>query len=277
VNPNAHRCVGRTAAVLLTFLISLPLHAQDAGATLSGTVTDASGKTVPGAKITIKNVATGQIRETLADLAGSYTASNLTPGNYEFSVTAPGFTTAVTPVSITAGGRQTINLTLRGMLGLEDLGFTAAQVQGNTADQALLDKRSHMLKLHQRYGLIAIVPLVAAVVSSGSAGGRNSSASGRNLHAALGITAAGFYSMSAYYAIAAPKMPGIEAKGHIRLHKALAWVHGPGMILTPLLGEMAYEQRKRGEKVHGIASAHGGVAVATVVAYAAAILTESLK
>jgi hypothetical protein len=40
---------------------------------------------------------------------------------------------------------------------------------------------------------------------------------------------------------------------------------------------MAYDQKRRGEKVHGIASAHGGVAVATVVSYAAAMLTEILK
>jgi len=134
-----------------------------------------------------------------------------------------------------------------------------------------------MLKLHQRYGLIAAVPLVATVIAGGGAAGRNSSAGSRNLHAALGITAAGLYSISAYYAIAAPKIPGIQTKGNIRLHKALAWVHGAGMILTPLLGDVAYEQRLRGEKVHGIASAHGGVAVATVVAYGAAILTESFK
>ena len=277
MNSNAQRCLGRAAAILLAFLISPSLHAQDVGATLSGTITDASGKIVPGARITIKNVATGQATEVRADSAGSYAAANVAPGDYEFSVVAPGFTTAVTPVSITTGGRQTINLTLRGLLSLEDLGFPLAQAKGNAADQALLDKRSHMLKLHQRYGLIAAIPLAATVLSGGSAGGRSSSSGSRNLHAALGITSAGLYSISAYYAIAAPKIPGTETHGHIKLHKALAWVHGAGMILTPILGDMAYEQRKRGEKVHGIASAHGGVAVTTVVAYAAAILTETLK
>jgi hypothetical protein len=277
MSSRAEGSVVRAGAVLLAFLLAIPLQAQDSGAILSGTVTDASGKAVPGARITMKNVATGQSTETRADSAGSYFAMNLMPGDYEFSIVAPGFTTAVTPVSITTGGRQTINLTLRGLLSLEDLGFPLAQAQGNAADQALLDKRSHMLKLHQRYGLIAAIPLAAAALSGGSAGGKSSSAGSRNLHAALGITAAGLYSISAYYAIAAPKIPGTETHGHIKLHKALAWVHGAGMILTPILGDMAYEQRKRGEKVHGIASAHGGVAVTTVVAYAAAILTETLK
>jgi Carboxypeptidase regulatory-like domain len=276
MNSKAERFVVRPGAVLLAFLISIPLHGQDSGAALFGTVTDVSGKTIPGARITIKNVATGQATETRTDSAGSYDALNLTPGAYELSAAAPGFSTGVTTVSITSG-RQTMNLTLRGFPSLEDLGFSLTQAQGNAADQALLDRRSHMLMLHQRYGLIAAVPLVATVLTGALAGGQSTSSGGRNLHAALGLTSAALYSISAYYAIAAPKISGTETRGNIRLHKALAWVHGAGMILTPVLGEMAYEQRKRGEKVHGIASAHGGVGVTTVVAYAIAILTESLK
>jgi cytochrome b561 len=134
-----------------------------------------------------------------------------------------------------------------------------------------------MLKLHQRYGLIAAVPLAATVLSGSFAAGKSSSSSSRNLHAALGLTSAALYSISAYYAIAAPKIEGTPTHGNIRLHKALAWVHGAGMILTPVLGDLAYQQRRQGEKVHGIASAHGAVGVVTVVAYAAAILTETLK
>ena len=270
------RFVFQAGAVVLAFVISVPLRAQDS-ASVTGTVSDASGKTVPGAKITIRSVSTGQETEALADSAGSYSASNLAPGDYEISVSAPGFTTAVARVSIAAAGRQTVNLTLRGLLSLEDLGFAAAQARGSAVDQALLDKRSHMLKLHQRYGLIATVPLLATVLTGGGATGKSTSSSSRNLHAALGVTSVGLYSISAYYAIAAPKIPGIETRGNIRLHKALAWVHGAGMILTPVLGGMAYEQKKRGEKVHGIASAHSAVAVTTVVAYGAAILTESFR
>jgi len=40
---------------------------------------------------------------------------------------------------------------------------------------------------------------------------------------------------------------------------------------------MAFDQRNRGEKVHGIASAHGAVAVTTAAAYALAILSVSVK
>ena len=47
------------------------------------------------------------------------------------------------------------------------------------------------------------------------------------------------------------------------------------MILTGILGIMAYRQENAGEKVHGIASAHGTVAYVTAAAYGASILSVS--
>jgi hypothetical protein len=157
---------------------------------------------------------------------------------------------------------------------LEDLGFSQAQTEGSSQDQATLDKRSHMLKVHQRLGLITTIPLIATVLV---APGNKSSTSDRTLHGGLGLLTAGLYFTTASYAIRAPKIPGTKDKGPIRLHKALVWIHFPGMILTPILGAMADEQRNAGEKVHGIASAHGVVATMTVASYLAAILAVSIK
>jgi hypothetical protein len=56
----------------------------------------------------------------------------------------------------------------------------------------------------------------------------------------------------------------------------MAWIYGPGMILTPLLGAMAFEQKSQGERVHGIASAHGAVAIVTAGAFGRAIAAVSL-
>jgi len=53
------------------------------------------------------------------------------------------------------------------------LGLTPEQTQGNAREQALLDKRTHMLKIHQRMGLITTIPLVATVILGPGAGGKS--------------------------------------------------------------------------------------------------------
>jgi hypothetical protein len=160
---------------------------------------------------------------------------------------------------------------------LEDLGFSASQAQGDAQRQALLDKRTHMLKIHQRLGLITTIPLIVTVATSLNAGGKNTSTASRDLHTALGGLTGDLYFMTAYYAIRAPRVPGTETRGPIRFHKVMAWIHGPGMIATPILGIMAFDQKNKGEKVHGIAQAHGPVAIVTAGAFAAALLSVSVK
>jgi hypothetical protein len=134
-----------------------------------------------------------------------------------------------------------------------------------------------MLKVHQRLGLIAAAPMIASVVTSFGAAGRGTTSTDRYLHMALGAATGDLYFMSAYYALRAPRIEGTQTHGQIRAHKILAWIHGPGMILTPILGGIAFSEKSKGEKVHGIASAHGPVAIVTASAYAAAILSVSIK
>jgi hypothetical protein len=169
---------------------------------------------------------------------------------------------------------------------LGDLGFPPQQTLANADLQRKLNKRTHDLKVHQTLGLITVVPLCATViVSSGAKAKRNRadptgppiepSSSSVDLHAALGASTAALYGFTAYYAIAAPRIPGVKPKGAIRLHRDLVWIHAPGMVLTPILGGMALSQENNGEKVHGIASAHSYVAWTTVAAYGASIVAVS--
>jgi len=170
-------------------------------------------------------------------------------------------------------------------LSLQGLGFSPQQTQANAALQAKLNKRTHDLKVHQTLGLITLAPMIATIAVSGGATQKHSktggttvtepSSAGVDLHAALGSLTAALYGATAYYAIVAPKIPGVKPKGAIRLHRDLVWIHGPGMILTPILGGMALSQEDKGEKIHGIASAHQYVAITTVGAYAAAIVAVS--
>jgi hypothetical protein len=160
---------------------------------------------------------------------------------------------------------------------LNDLGFPTDQTQPDPKMQALLDKRTHMLKIHQRMGLITTAPLLATLFTSVNAGGKNTSNTDRTVHTILGATTADLYFITAYYAIRAPRVPGTQTRGPIKFHKAMAYIHVPGMILTPILGAMAYSQKNNGEKVHGIASLHGPVAIVTAGAFGAALLSVSVK
>lgn len=166
---------------------------------------------------------------------------------------------------------------------LQDLGISPGQLKGNAKEQAMLDKRTHMLKVHQTLGLITAIPMAAALITGPQAKtkGRNGeiikepTQTNLDLHAALGSLTTGLYFTTAYYAMFAPKLPGVKKKGAIRVHEALAFVHGPGMVLTPILGIMAFGQESDGEKVHGIASAHGAVAAITAASYGASIVAVS--
>jgi Carboxypeptidase regulatory-like domain len=277
LNPRTAKSLLAAAFLALALSLSFPLRAQVTGATLSGAITDQSGAVVPNAKISVKNVATAESVETKTDPAGHYIIPNLQPGDYELSVSAESFSTNTAKVTIAAGANQITNLTLAGVLSLGDLGFSPAQSQGSAQDQARLDKRSHMLKVHQRVGLIDTIPLVATVILGPGAGGKKTSSTDRWAHLALGSVTGDLYFISAWYAIRAPRIEGTETRGGIRLHKILAWIHGPGMIATPILGAMAFDQKSNGRKVHGIASAHGPVAIITASAYGASILAVSFK
>lgn len=104
-----------TIAVLaVSFFVPVAVHAQAEGATLSGIVTDPSSAAVPNSNVSIKNIETGISRDVTTNEAGFYNAPNLSPGIYEVSVSAPGFSKLVqTNITLTVGAQQVLNLSLQ--------------------------------------------------------------------------------------------------------------------------------------------------------------------
>ncbi len=280
--------------VFIAVLLAGTLQAQESSASLSGMVADSSGNPAANVQVSAKNSRNGQSTEAQTDNQGHYSFTNLAPGDYDVSASLDGSGAASQHVTLTSGSTAAINLALaqgqqagqnlpnapspnKTEPSLSDLGFSASETQADARRQALLDKRTHMLKIHQRMGLITTIPMIASVVTSMNAGGRSEGTASRDLHVALGALTGDLYGITAYYAIRAPKIEGTQTRGQIKAHKILAWIHGPGMVLTPILGAMAFSQKNNGERVHGIASAHGPVAIITAGAFGAALLTVSVK
>jgi hypothetical protein len=76
---------------LLTLVFSTAVFAQTTSTTILGTVTDASGAVLPGAKVTATNTRTSVSRETVTSSTGDFSFPLLDVGVYEVTVDAKGF------------------------------------------------------------------------------------------------------------------------------------------------------------------------------------------
>ena len=146
------RKVDKILAPLLVLVFSLffavSIYSQVTGATLSGTVSDASGGGIPGATISIKNTATGISQNFLADSAGYYTAPNLIPGTYDVAIRAKGFATVVSTVILAVGAQQQLNVpmkigetsqTIQVSLDAPQIDLTTSTLTGQVESQTILE------------------------------------------------------------------------------------------------------------------------------------------
>src|SRR5260370_16388414 len=76
---------------LVAALLLVRLCAQDPTATLVGTVVDATGAVVTGAKVEIRNTETNAVKKIDSDDKGEFTLPNLAPGTYDVTVSKSGF------------------------------------------------------------------------------------------------------------------------------------------------------------------------------------------
>ncbi len=296
--------------VAIVFFLTPHAVCAQSFATSSGIIKNSAGKLVSDAQVSIEGVDTAQSTEIKSNAAGGDTESDILPGKYTVSAAAEGLTTPQSsnltliaaervhadfvqsaesqqqqtpPNQLPAAPQPNTPANNANTPSLQDLGFGASQTQGSAQEQALLNKRTHMLKVHQTLGLITAIPMAATLITGPQAKAKGKhgepitepTSANLDFHMALGGLTTSLYFTTAYYAIFAPKIPGVKPKGAIRLHRDLEWVHGPGMIITPILGIMAYKQENAGEKVHGIASAHGAAGYITAAAYGASIVAVS--
>lgn len=130
-------------------------------------------------------------------------------------------------------------------LSLGDLGMSAtpAVEKQDPKFQFEMKERKNKLKTHEVLGLTTLGVMTATMLTGNSA-------LDSNVHMYLGMTTAALYFTTAYYSLTAPKPSGIIDRGTIKWHKALAWIHFPAMIITPILGYMYKKHEDEGKK-HG--------------------------
>jgi hypothetical protein len=101
------------ATIFLLLSFSFPAGAQVAGGAITGTVTGESGAPIPDVRISVKEVATDATRTGTTNASGLYNVPNLAAGNFEMTVSGPGFTTQLwTAVTVTAGVDRILNVVM---------------------------------------------------------------------------------------------------------------------------------------------------------------------
>ena len=120
------------AAAFTTCIVVPSLTYAQASGQISGAVLDGSGAVVPTAQITLRNLGTNSSRLLKADNAGEYVFTNLEPGAYSVSATAPGFETYEATVTVTVGGRLTVTPKLA-------VGNTNTTIEVSAGDSSVLN------------------------------------------------------------------------------------------------------------------------------------------
>jgi outer membrane receptor protein involved in Fe transport len=100
--------------LVFVLLAAVSLSAQTFRGTILGTVTDAQGAVVAGAKVTVKNAGTGLERTIDTGADGSYTVPELPIGTYTVTVALTGFQTfVVSGVTVDVAGERRINAAMK--------------------------------------------------------------------------------------------------------------------------------------------------------------------
>ena len=102
------------AGAFILFCASAPpLRAQDAGATIAGTIFDQSGKPISAASVTVKSDSSAVGKSATADGEGHFSVAGLAAGTYSIETTSPGFALNVRRgVEAGAPGSDSLAITL---------------------------------------------------------------------------------------------------------------------------------------------------------------------
>ncbi len=131
------RTIFRSLSLAVILFASIAGQAQLDKGVVTGTLRDASGSVLPGATVTVRNVATGIATTVTTNADGTYQVLALNPGTYSIEASASGFGTAKNPeVEIHVKSRAEVDFTLQlGAVSQQvEVRDTAAALQTQSAD-----------------------------------------------------------------------------------------------------------------------------------------------
>jgi hypothetical protein len=99
--------------LMVVLLLAVAAAGQSFRGGIQGTIADASGASVAGARVVATNTGTGLVRESVTDSDGNYSFAELPLGTYSITATKEGFRTqTATNIQVAVEGPQRANLTL---------------------------------------------------------------------------------------------------------------------------------------------------------------------
>ncbi len=174
------------------------LHGQAATASISGTVTDATGAAVPQTQLTIRNLGTGATQSVTSDAQGRYSVPDLAIGAYEVRAAKSGFETAVrTGVTLTVGSAPVVDFQLTVGQETQSVNVSANVTQVETTNAAVssLVNQTQMTQLPLNGRDFEQLILLAPGVSTYPAGGSSALTSVANAYSIAGTRPEGYANM----------------------------------------------------------------------------------
>jgi hypothetical protein len=140
MNSTSSKLFSLLVSFCLLFLVVASVHAQTGTSSIGGTVTDQQGGTVPGAKITLTNLATNATRSVESTNRGAYVFDLIPPGDYRLEVEAKGFNKTVVSNVRALIGRQTesnVQLSIGAISQVVEVKASSQDAVINTQDASL--------------------------------------------------------------------------------------------------------------------------------------------
>jgi len=171
-NPLSHFV--RPAIVVVLSAFTAAAHAQGGQATLSGTITDATGALIPGAKATLIDEASKVQRSVVADKNGGIVFVSVPPDTYDVLVTATGFRPArENGIGVHINDQLDLrNIVLQ--IATNDVSVTVTSESGNytpttSGEQSytLTDKQIQNLNIESR-SAIELLDLIPGAANTGN-------------------------------------------------------------------------------------------------------------